>query len=107
MKNIFSKLVVSAGLIALSATAAMAHSPLCSCFDNGDGTILCEGGFSDGSSASGVKIFVRDDSGAVVLKGAMNENSEYEFNKPAGHYTVVFDGGEGHSIEIDGADIVE
>lgn len=107
MKKIIAKLVVVAGLIALSATAALAHSPLCSCFDNGDGTVLCEGGFSDGSSASGVKMFVRDDSGAVILKGAMNENSEFEFNKPAGHYTVTFDGGEGHAIEIDGSDIVE
>lgn len=107
MKNIIAKLVVTAGLIALSATAALAHSPLCSCFDNGDGTVLCEGGFSDGSTASGVKMYVRDDSGAVVLKGVMNESSEFEFNKPAGHYVVTFDGGEGHSIEIDGSDIVE
>ncbi|WP_319777488.1 hypothetical protein [Maridesulfovibrio sp.] len=107
MKSKFAKLVVAGGLIALSATSALAHSPLCSCFDNGDGTVLCEGGFSDGSSASGVKMYVRDDSGSVVLKGAMNENSEFEFKKPAGHYSVTFDGGEGHSIEIDGSDIVE
>jgi hypothetical protein len=32
-----------------------AHTPLCSCYDNGDGTVTCEGGFSDGSSAAGVQ----------------------------------------------------
>jgi len=25
---------------------AFAHTPICSCSDEGDGTILCEGGFS-------------------------------------------------------------
>ncbi|CCO22899.1 hypothetical protein [Maridesulfovibrio hydrothermalis] len=107
MKKIFAKTIVAAGLVVLSASAAFAHSPLCSCFDNGDGTVMCEGGFSDGSSASGVRMFIRDESGSVVAKGKMDENSEYEFKKPAGAYTVTFDAGEGHSIEIDGSDIVE
>ena len=38
---------------ALAARFALAHSAVCSCFDNGDDTITCEGGFSDGSSAAG------------------------------------------------------
>ena len=63
MKNLFLAAVL--GLTMLFATAALAHSPLCSCFDNGDGTITCEGGFSDGSSASGVKMQVVD--GSVPL----------------------------------------
>lgn len=25
-------------------TYAFAHTPICNCFDNGDGTITCEGG---------------------------------------------------------------
>ena len=33
------------------AGVALAHTPLCSCYDNGDGSVECEGGFSDGSSA--------------------------------------------------------
>jgi hypothetical protein len=40
------------------AAQALAHTPLCSCYDNGDGTVTCEGGFSDGSSASGVQMRV-------------------------------------------------
>ncbi len=98
------------GLLAvflICASQAMAHTPLCSCYENGDGTVTCEGGFSDGSSASGVRMRVEKAGGGVLLKGAMNEDSEYTFDKPGEAYKVVFDGGEGHSIEIDGKDIVE
>ena len=79
---------------------AFAHTPLCACYDNGDGTVLCEGGFSDGSSAAGVTMRVLDAKGGVVLEGQMSENSEFEFEKPDGAYRVVFDAGPGHLIEI-------
>ncbi len=99
------------GALAIAVLAGMgtahAHTPLFACYDNGDGTIMCEGGFSDGSSASGVPIRVRDAKGAVVTDGKMNANSEFEFKKPSGDYSVVFDGGEGHQIEVPGKDIVK
>jgi hypothetical protein len=84
-----------------------AHTPLCSCYDNGDGTVTCEGGFSDGSSASGVRMRVEDGKGGVLIKGKMDEDSEFTFDKPAGAYKVVFDGGEGHVVAVDGKEIVE
>ncbi|PIE61029.1 MAG: hypothetical protein CSA29_05515 [Desulfobacterales bacterium] len=84
-----------------------AHTPLCSCYDNGDGTITCEGGFSDGSSASGVEMRVEDSSNKVLIKGSMSEDSEYTFDKPAGAYKVVFDAGEGHQVVVDGKEITE
>lgn len=93
-------------VLAFSATA-FAHTPLCDCFDNGDGTVTCEGGFSDGSSASGVRMAVMDGSGKVLVDGKMNQDSEFSFKKPSGDYKVMFDGGEGHSVEVNGADIVE
>lgn len=93
--------------LALGATTALAHTPLCSCYDNGDGTVLCEGGFSDGSSAAGVGIRVVDTNDNVVIEGEMSEYSEFEFDKPDGDYKVVFDAGPGHDIEIAGSDIVE
>jgi hypothetical protein len=100
-----------AALAALAALlcpiAASAHTPLCSCYDMGDGTVLCEGGFSDGSSASGVGIRVLDDKGNPIVEAEMSENSEFEFDKPSGDYKVVFDAGPGHAVEIDGKDIVE
>jgi len=89
------------------AGPAFAHTPLCSCCDNGDGTVTCEGGFSDGSSASGVEMRVEDNSGKVLLRGKMDEDSEFTFDKPSGAYKVVFDAGEGHVVEIDGKEIVE
>ncbi|WPL18743.1 hypothetical protein Thiowin_03833 [Thiorhodovibrio winogradskyi] len=102
--SVFSSLLAST---LLTATAAFAHTPLCACYDMGDGTVLCEGGFSDGSSASGVGIMVVDTKGNSLIEGEMSEDSEFEFDKPEGEYSVVFDAGPGHSIEINGKDILE
>ncbi|WP_319411238.1 hypothetical protein [uncultured Cohaesibacter sp.] len=85
----------------------MAHTPICACYDNGDGTVLCEGGFSDGSSASGVAMKVYDENKNLILEGKMSEDSEFEFDKPDGDYSVLFDAGPGHEIEISGSEIVE
>lgn len=82
-----------------------AHTPLVTCYDNADGTITCEGGFSDGSSASGVELRVETTRGRILLKGEMSENSEYTFDKPATAYKVVFDAGEGHLVEVHGREI--
>ncbi|PIE68776.1 MAG: hypothetical protein CSA21_05785 [Deltaproteobacteria bacterium] len=86
---------------------AFAHTPLCSCYDNGDGTGTCEGGFSDGSSAAGVEMRVEKKDGTVLLKGKMDEFSEFVFDKPAGPYNVVFDAGPGHLIIVEGESITE
>jgi len=103
------KTMIVLTLAALLAFAgqAFAHTPLMSCFDNGDGTVTCEGGYSDGSSASGVKVHVVDGSGKSIQETKMNQDSEVTFKKPSNAYKVVFDGGEGHSVEVDGAEIVE
>jgi len=91
----------------LLATACQAHTPLCSCYDNGDGSVTCEGGFSDGSSAAGVQMRVEDGAGKVLIKGKMDDDSEFTFDKPAGDYKVQFDAGEGHKITVDGKEITE
>lgn len=99
-------LFVSALLIGLLAsTQAQAHSPLCSCLDNGDGTITCEGGFSDGSAAAGVEVRVVDDQGKLLLKGKMDKVGEYTFRKPKGPFTFIFDAGPGHVVKIKSTDI--
>lgn len=105
MKNVYFSILLAAGLFL--AGQAFAHTPLCSCYDNGDGTITCEGGFSDGSSASGVQVRVEKNGGGVLVKGKMDEDSEFTFDKPAEDYRVVFDAGEGHRIKLDGKEIVE
>ncbi|MBL4902091.1 MAG: hypothetical protein JKY62_05515 [Desulfocapsa sp.] len=103
----FLKTFVVAVSLLVSATIAQAHTPLCSCFDNGDDTITCEGGFSDGSSAAGVSIRLETLDGRILLEGKMNEDSEFTFDKPKGDYIVMFDAGEGHQIKVPGKEIVE
>ncbi|WP_070971058.1 hypothetical protein [Vibrio sonorensis] len=101
------KLVLATLVASCFAGQAFAHTPLCSCYDMGDGTILCEGGFSDGSSASGVEMKVQDANGNDLIKSEINEDGEFEFEKPSVDYKVVFNAGPGHDITIDGKDIVE
>lgn len=91
----------------ITAVQGFSHTPLCSCYDGGDGTIICEGGFSDGSSASGVKIKVVDEDGNVITHGKMDEFSEFIFDKPSKDYKVVFDAGPGHNIKIKSKNITE
>lgn len=105
MKQLLATILV-AGFLA-AAGPALAHTPLFTCFDNGDGTVTCEGGFSDGSSAAGVKVHLKDGGGNTLQETQMDEFSEVTFEKPDGDYTVVFDAGEGHSIEVSGDDILE
>ncbi len=88
-----------------ATTAAQAHTPLFSCYDNGDGTVLCEAGFSDGSSASGVPVRVLDANGGVIVDDKMDGNSEFTFTKPDGDFSVLMDAGEGHRITVPAADI--
>lgn len=102
--------IVFTGIFALFlglAAQASAHTPLCSCYDGGDGTVTCEGGFSDGSSAAGVEMRVESQDGQILTKGKMDELSEFVFEKPAGPYKVIFDAGPGHAVEINGQDIAE
>jgi hypothetical protein len=90
-----------------AAGLAVAHSAVCSCFDNGDRTVTCEGGFSDGSSAAGVAIRVFDAHDKVLVEGKMDGSGAFTFAKPDVEYHVVFDAGQSHVVTIDGGDITE
>ena len=94
-------------LIAVCVTSAEAHNAICECYDNGDETITCEGGFSDGAKAAGVPVRVLDASGKVLIDGAMTENSDFTFARPGVDFRVEFDAGQGHVVTIDGRDIEE
>jgi hypothetical protein len=97
------------GPLALAAWAAAAygHNAICDCFDNGDDTITCEGGFSDGAKAVGVPLRVVDQAGKVLVDGKMSEQSDYTFARPRVDFRVEFDAGQGHVVAIDGRDIEE
>jgi hypothetical protein len=99
-------LLASIPLLALAA-AAYGHNAICECFDNGDGTITCEGGFSDGGKAAGVPLRVLDQAGKVLIDGKMSDKSDYTFDKPKVEFRVQFDAGQGHVVTIDGRDIEE
>ena len=103
--KVLSGLTLAATL--LIPSFANAHTPLFSCYDMGDGTIECEGGFSNGSSASGVKVFIKDASGAEIKNAALDENSYIIISKPDGAYTVTMDAGEGHAVIVKSEDITE
>jgi len=98
MKNLLIILTISSGLFA--------HTPLLTCMDEGDGTVTCEGGFSDGSSAGGVKFRV-EQNGKVIKETKMNSSSEVNFKKPTGKYVAIFDAGAEHIVIIDSKDIFE
>ena len=102
------KQAVMFSMLALAGIdSAQAHNPICECFDNADGTITCEGGFSDGAPAAGVPLRVLDSNGRLLIDGAMSKHSEFTFDKPDVRFRVEFDAGEGHVIQIDGRDIEE
>lgn len=94
------------GLLLLGSVSAQAHTPLFDCFDNGDKTLTCEGGFSDGASAQGVTIRVLDAQGKVLEQGKLDEKGSVTFTRPTAEFSVVFDGGTEHSLTVLGDDIV-
>ncbi len=87
-------------------STAWAHSALLNCFDNADNTFTCQGGFSDGSSATGIRIVLMDAGGTVLQEAQLNADSEIVLPYPRGDFKVLFDGGPGHSVEITGDVIV-
>ncbi len=105
MKISIASLVFIA-LLALSSNA-MAHTPLFTCIDNGDNSITCEGGFSDGSSAANVPVRVLDESGKALIESALDKNSEVTFARPQAAFTVLFDAGQGHTVSVPGSKIVK
>lgn len=90
----------------LAVVSAQAHTPLFDCYDNGDDTITCEGGFTDGASAEGVDIRVVDAQGKVLQQGALDAAASITFTRPAGEFSVVFSAGSEHSITVLGDDII-
>lgn len=97
-----SGLLLIAGL-ALSSVA-QAHSPVCRC--NAEGAeIVCQGGFSDGSSASGVTLEVISHDEEVLFSGTLDGESKIRFARPDKDFYVLMDAGPGHTVELDFTDI--
>lgn len=93
------KIIILSIYLVYFLTSAQAHTALMNCMENTDSVIVCEAGYSDGSSAAGVALKVVQN-GKVILVTKFDQNSEVSFKKPQGGYTVIFDGGDGHAISI-------
>ncbi|MBN2792792.1 MAG: hypothetical protein JXQ81_09825 [Desulfuromonadales bacterium] len=94
-------------LLAVMAGTGQAHSPMFSCFYSESDTISCEGAFSDGSNAAGTAIEVRDARGNLLRSGKLDFTGSIEFKKPVeDDFTILFDGGPGHQLQVGAADIL-
>lgn len=94
----FGAILVGTLLLCVSGVA-YAHKPLLSVGDNDDGTISIEAGFSDGSSAAGHKIVLKDEkTEATVSEHRVGEDGTLQLKKPSVPYKVTLDAGEGHIV---------
>ncbi len=103
LKRCVMTAAAAAVLIVLCTQSARAHKPLLAVEDNGDGTIHVEAGFSDGSSAAGHKIVMKEsDGGKVLSEHRVGKDGTLEIKKPTVRYTVTLDAGPGHVVTVDG-----
>lgn len=81
----------------------LAHSLLLNVFDNEDNTITVEGIFNTGESAAGALIMLEAlNSGEILFKQRLLDDSELTIKIPKEPYKIILDGGEGHTIVKDG-----
>ncbi|WP_323716152.1 hypothetical protein [Paracoccus aminovorans] len=90
--------------LVLSALPAAAHYPFCTCAAQG-GKITCQGGFSDGTGAEGVKLDVISYDEEVLVPAKFDASSKVDFPKPEGEFYILFDAGPGHVVEVDWQDV--
>lgn len=103
----------------LVSSILLAHAPLISVDDNGDGSLYIEGGFSNGASAEGIECIIVKDRAyngpedtfrgkEIIYIGHFNKNNSIEIPKPfTSKYEVYFNGGEGHIIGKKGPKLEE
>lgn len=84
---------------------AHAHTPFFYCALVDENEIECEGGFSDGSSAAGVKVELLSAEDEVLVSTRLGRLSTVTFNLPEGDFYLLMDAGPGHVIEVDRKDI--
>lgn len=87
-------------LLLLAPRPALAHTPICNCYEEPDDQVLCEGGFSDGASVEGVEIRVLDDRERVLINGRMDAEGVFLFDRPDADFHVVFDAGDNHQVVV-------
>ena len=74
MKAEFVVVLVMVSILTFVGVSAYAHTPMLYVEDLKDGTVYLEGGFSDGSSAAGVNIYLVED---AAFKGNTSARDRY------------------------------
>lgn len=91
-----------AALLTLGAVStAEAHHPTCKCRMLDSQTVMCTGGFSDGSKATGVVLDVIAYDERILISTRLGEDSSFTFRRPAEDFYVLLDAGPGHTVEIE------
>jgi len=91
------------GTLLFFVMTVFAHTPLLTVEDNGDGTIFVQGGFSNGASAGGVKVYLTSvATNEKLWEGVFPDIGELDIQIPNEPYTVTFDAGPGHVVVKDG-----
>ena len=104
-KRITFTVLVAIMTVLLLAGTAFAHTVFFQCWNNGDGTLSCEGGYTDGSSAAGATVNVKDANGALIFSGQLDNSGTLKFNRPPGDFSVTLEGGPGHTVTVSSNDI--
>jgi hypothetical protein len=103
VRNITTSVFVALIILSLASGLSWAHKPLLGVSDNNDGTMSVEAVFSDGSSAAGHKIILKNQAtGETLLEEKVGEDGTLDLKKPTVNFTVTLDAGEGHTVTKDG-----
>ncbi|MCW8331737.1 hypothetical protein MD588_23330 [Photobacterium sp. SDRW27] len=88
------------------SASANAHFPLMSCWLE-SGKVLCEAGYSDGSSAVDYNVDMFDYDDSLIGKATTDKRSIAEFDMPDTDFYLVFDAGHESPVEVDVVEISE
>lgn len=85
--------------------SASAHAPLLACYDNANGTVLCEAGYSDGASSAGQAARVMSSDQRLILEGKFDDGGTFTFDMPEGDFYIEFEGDTSHHVTFYGEDL--
>lgn len=88
----------------LACVAAAAHHPFGECRQMERQTVRCTGGF-DGKPVPGMRIDVLNGGDRILIRGKLDAQASFTFDRPAAPFYVLIDAGPGQVVEIDAAQI--
>ncbi|RXJ68906.1 hypothetical protein CRV08_05570 [Halarcobacter ebronensis] len=95
--------LIKVAIVALFPIYLYSHSLVLNLMDNEDGTITASGMFNTGESAAGAMVrILAIESQEILYEKRLPENSELTIPIPKVAYTVVLDGGPGHTVSKPG-----